>query len=237
MILLAEIDAELDVRSFHIVIDGLTDIMQQTGSLRHTNVESELLGEESCDLCDLNGMTQCILTIGGTELHTAEELHQLRIQTVYTDLEDSGVTLLTDGFVDFLLCLLHDLFDSRRVDTSIDDQLLKGDSCDLTAHRIKSGKYNRLRRIIDDQLDAGQLLQCTDITSLTADDAALHIIIRKLHDGNGRLRHLIGCATLNRIHDIVAGTLLRLFLRLIVILANHLRIVVLRVLFEGLQKL
>ena len=219
------------------MIDSLTDIMQQTGSLRHTNVESELLGEESGNLGDLNGVTQCILTIGGTELHTAEKLHQLWIQAVYTDLEDSGITLLTDGFVDFLLCLLYDLFDSRRMDTSIDDELLEGDSCDLTTHRIKSGKNNRLRRIVDDQLYAGQLLQCTDITSLTADDAALHIIIRKLHDGNGRLGHLISCTTLNRIHDIVAGTLFSLFLRLIIILANHLRIIVLCVLFEGLQKL
>lgn len=151
---------------------------------------------------------------------------------MYTNLENSSLTFLTDGFFYFLLCLLYDFFDSCRMDTAIDDQLFKGNTCYLTAYRIEAGQYDRFRRIIDDQLDTGQLLQCPDVSSFTANDSTLHFIIRQLYNRYGGLCHLVCRAALDGINDIIPANLLTLFLGLVVILADHHRIIMLRILFE-----
>src|SRR5215213_4342342 len=53
---------------------------------------------------------------------------------------------------------------------------------DFASHRIEGRDRHCLGRVVDDQVDASGLLERTDITALTPDDAALHIIRREWDD-------------------------------------------------------
>ena len=48
-------------------------------------------------------------------------------------------------------------------------------------------------------------LECADVAALAADDAALHLVVRQRHDGDGRLRGMIGRAALDGGGDDLAG--------------------------------
>ena len=55
---------------------------------------------------------------------------------------------------------------------------------DFTADRIKARQDDRFRSIINDEIDAGQRFDGTDISAFTTNDASLHLFVRKSHDGN-----------------------------------------------------
>ena len=82
----------------------------------------------------------------------------------------------------------------------------------LAAHGIESGYDHGFGRVVDDQVHAGGGLQGADVAALAADDAALHIVVGQVDDGNGGLRHVVGRAALDRQGDDVAGFLFALLL-------------------------
>ena len=45
LVLSAQVSTNLDMGALDIVVDGLTDIMQQSGSLCHTDIQSDLTGK------------------------------------------------------------------------------------------------------------------------------------------------------------------------------------------------
>ena len=85
-----------------------------------------------------------------------------------------------------------DLLDAGGVDAPVLHQLVQRAAGDLAAHGIEGGDGDRLRRVVDDQVDAGRLLQRPDVAALAADDAALHVVRGQGNDGDGRLRHVVG---------------------------------------------
>ena len=71
---------------------------------------------------------------------------------------------------------LEHLLDAVRVDPPVQHQLLQREPAHLAAHRIEARQQHRLRRVIDDQIDAGDGLEGADVATLAADDAALHLV-------------------------------------------------------------
>jgi hypothetical protein len=78
------------------------------------------------------------------------------------------------------------------VDTAVGDQLLEGEAADLAPDRVEAGQQDRFGRVVDDQVDAGDGLEGTDVAAFAADDAALHVVRGQGEDGDGRLRGLLG---------------------------------------------
>ena len=130
--------------------------MQKTCTLCHTNVHADLGCKKSAELSDLDRMFQCVLSITGTEFHLSKQFHELRMDSMDSNFERSGLTVLTHVRLHFALCFLHHLLDSCRMNTSIHNQAFQSNPCHLTADRIKTRKNNCLRGIIDDQLYASQ---------------------------------------------------------------------------------
>ena len=116
------------------------------------------------------------------------------------------------GFNDFLLNLLADfcdhLLNTCRVNTSIRNKVVQGQTADFTAHRVESTDYNCFRGVIDHDFHACSGFKGTDVAALTSNDAALHIVIINMKDGdtifNGRFR----CNTLNGLDDDALGFLI-----------------------------
>ena len=76
--------------------------------------------------------------------------------------------------------LVH-LLDPGRVDPAVGDQLLQGEPGDLAADRVEAAQQHRLGGVVDDQVDAGDLLEGADVAALAADDPALHVVAGQVH--------------------------------------------------------
>ena len=104
----------------------------------------------------------------------------------------------------------YDLFDTRRMDTTVLHQLMQRQTCYLTTYGIVGGEGDRLRRIVYDDLHTGSGFEGTDVTSLTTDDTTLHFVILDMEDRNGRFGCGLGSHTLDGLDD----DFLRLFIGL-----------------------
>ena len=125
---------------------------------------------------DLKGVLEHVLTVAGAVLEPSQELDQLGMQVVDAQLEGSGLAFALDDGVDLLLGLLDHLFDAGGMDPAVDDELFKGDPCDLSSDGVEAREDDRLGGIVYDQVYAGSGLDGPDIAALAADDAALHLV-------------------------------------------------------------
>jgi hypothetical protein len=62
--------------------------------------------------------------------------------------------------------------------------------------------------VVDDQVDAGRLLQRPDVATLAADDAALHLVRWKVDHADGVLGRVVGGDSLHGGEDDVASAIL-----------------------------
>ena len=159
-------------------------------------------------------MLECVLTVTGTETHLSEKPYELRMNSVHADLQGRGLAFLLDLRFHFALRLADHLFDPGGMDPSIYDQFLKSDPCHLAANRIKTGNNDSFGRIVNNKINACHRLESADISTLTADDPALHLITGKLHDRDRRLGNMICSAALDRAHYVFLGFLVCFFLSL-----------------------
>ena len=164
------------------MIKRLTNVMQKTCTLGCSDINANLTGKQTGKMSNLNRMLESILTIACSKLHLTKKSYKFRMNTMYTNFKCSSFTLFSHHGLNFLLSLLYHLFNSCRMDTAINNKLLKGYSCDLTAYRVKSGQNNCLRCIINNQINTCHRLKSSDISSLSTDNSALHLVIRKLNN-------------------------------------------------------
>ena len=93
------------------------------------------------------------------------------------------------------------------------DELRQRQAGDLAADGVEAAEDHRLGRVVDDQVDAGRLLEGADVAALAADDAALHLVARQVHHRDGVLRRVVGGDALHRGDDDVARLLAGCFAR------------------------
>ena len=117
--------------------------------------------------------------------------------------------------LDLGLRLVVHLLDPRRVDAAVLDQLRQRQPRDLAAEAVERREHDGVRRVVDDEVDAGQVLERADVATLAADDPALHVVGRQLDDRDGRLGRVARRDALERVGDEVARAPLRLRPRLL----------------------
>src|SRR5437588_4246026 len=197
------------VRPLDLVVDRLADVVEQTRALHRLRVVAGLRGENPRDVRDLDRVTQDVLAVRRTEVQPAKKLHQIRMQATDPDLVDGGLGRLLPDLVDLGARLRDHLLDPRRVDPAIDEQTLEGALRDLAADRVESGDDDGFRRVVDDQVDAREGLERSDVATLAADDPALHIIRGEGDDGDAVLRGVLRGIALERHGDDVARPVVR----------------------------
>ena len=143
---------------------------------------------------------------------------------------------LADDEVDLGAGLGDDLLDAPGMDAPVAHELRERDSGDLAADRIEAREHDRLGRVVDDQVDAGRLLEGADVAALAADDPALHLVVREMDDGHGVLRGVVRGDPLHRGHDDVAGLLGGLLAGAPLDRPGELHRVVLGLLADGLEE-
>ena len=220
-ILAAQIRAQLDMGPFHFMVHCLADIVEQACAFGKSDIKAEFSGDQSGQLRDLNRMLERILAVTGPEAELAEKPDKFGMDPVHADFQSRRLTFLLDLRINFFFGLFNHLFDSCRMDTSVNNQSLESNAGDFPSDGIKTGNNDRLGSIINDQVYACHGLQCTDVTAFTADDPALHLIPGQLHNRDRRLRDMICRASLDGADHDLLGPFVRFLSRFRLDLFDH----------------
>src|SRR5690606_3387795 len=102
-------------------------------------------------------------------------------------------------------------------------ELLECQAGRLATDRVEPRQDHCLRRVVDDHVDAGRLLERADVATLATDDPPLHLVRRKADDGHRALRGVVCRDALDRERDDVASLSLGVPLRVLLDLADHVR--------------
>src|SRR5205085_5266422 len=143
---------------------------------------------------------------------------------------------LEDVVLELGLRLLVHLFDAGGMDTPVLQELLERQPGDLPANAVEPREHYCSRRVIDDEVDAGQVLQRADVAPLPTDDAPLHVIGGEMDDRYCVFGCMAGGESLHANRENVAHPPLGLPLRLLLDLAKAARGVVLGVLLDLLHQ-
>ena len=91
------------------------------------------------------------------------------------------------------------------MDPAVGDELGDREAGDLAADRVEAREDDRLGGVVDDQVDAGRLLEGADVAALAADDPALHLVARQVDDRDRVLGGVVRGDALHRRDDDLAG--------------------------------
>src|SRR5207244_11569486 len=125
---------------------------------------------------DLERVLGRVLAVARPVAQAAEDLPQLLVEVAAVRLEDRLFPGLPDELLDLRLRLVVRLLDPRRMDPAVLDQLREGHLRDLAAKAVERREDDRLRRVVDDEVDPREVLERPDVPALTPDDAALHVV-------------------------------------------------------------
>src|SRR4029453_259777 len=164
---------------------------------------------------DLERVLEDVLAVARPEAQPAEDLDALLVNWTAVRLEDGLLAGVDDVLLDLRLRLVVHLLDPGGMDAAVFDQLRQGDLGNLPADPVERREHDRLRGVVDDEVDARQVLERPDVAALAADDPALYFVGGKLDERNGGLGGMVRRDALKCVRDEVAGAALRLGLGLL----------------------
>ena len=123
------------------------------------------------------------------------------MEAMDTQVDGRTFSGLDDLFFYLLGHFRNHFLDACRVNTTVLYQLVQRQTRYLAAHGVKSRESDCSRSIIYDNLHTRSSLQRTDISSLTADDTCLDVVILYMENRNGALSSRLRSHTLNGLDD------------------------------------
>ena len=121
-----------------LLIRYFTDIVEQTCTLGFLGIEAKFGSHHCTEVSSLTGMLQQVLTVRRTVFHLTDDADEFGVQTMNTEVDGGALTSLDDLVVKLLLDFGNHLLDTCGVDTAIADQLMEGQTADLTTDRIET---------------------------------------------------------------------------------------------------
>ena len=232
-----KIRADNGMRPLNLMVDRLADVMEKTSALGKRRVETELGGHDAAKLRNLLGVREDILSKGGAIAKGTKSLYDLRVKVVDPGVKGCLLAGLLNPLPHESLRLLVHLLDAGGVNAAICNQVFKSDASRLAANGLEAGEKHRLRRIVNHERNAGNLLEGANVSTLATDDAALEVIRGNVNRGYRDLTCLIGGTTLNSRGDDLASGLVRLGASTLLTLAKDLRLFANGILADAIQKL
>ena len=164
------------VRALDFVIDCLAEVVKQAGALGGNGIEAKLGGHNAAEIGDLERVVQDVLPERRAETQTTKRANELGVQVMNADIEGRLLSSLLNLLVDLLFRLGVHLLDTRRMDATVCNEVFHGDATDLATNGIEAGDGNALGGIVNQKVNAGELLEGADVSTFASDDAALKIV-------------------------------------------------------------
>ncbi len=98
------------------------------------------------------------------------------MQVVDTGIKGSLLASLAHALLNQVGSLVIHLLNAGGVNAAVGDEVLEGNTGGLTTDRVEARKNDGLRRVVDHEVDAGNLLEGPDVATLATDDTALEVI-------------------------------------------------------------
>ena len=215
-----KLGADDGMRALDVVVDCLAKVVQQAGALGGHNVQAKLGSHHAAQVRDFEGVLKHVLTKRSTVAQGTKGLDDLGMQVVNAGIEGSLLASLAHALLNQVGSLVIHLLDAGRVNAAVGDEVLEGDTGGLATDRVEARKNDGLWRVVDHEVDAGNLLEGPDVATLATDDTALEVIRGNVHGGNGDLGCVVGSAALNRQGQNLLGGLVALGANLLLGLAN-----------------
>ena len=135
---LGKLGTELGMVGLAFRCDSLADIVQQSSASCNSHIGSDLGGNHAGDDGNFSGVCKHVLAVAGSEEQSAECPDLFLAHVVDSEVEDNLVAFFGADAVDFLGNLGHYFLDSCRMDSSVLDKALEGDTCNLLADRVET---------------------------------------------------------------------------------------------------
>ena len=208
------------MRALDLVRHRLAEVVEERRPFRGLRRRLDLRRHHPCELHDFERVLEHVLAVARAVAEPAEDLHELLVEIAAVRLEDSLLAGLPDVLVELGLREVVHLLDPRRMDPAVLDQLQQRHACDLAADAVEGREDDGVRGVVDDEVDAGEVLERPDVASFPPDDAALHVVGGQLDERHSGLGRRARSDALERVRDEVAGAPLRFGRRLFLHLAN-----------------
>ena len=189
------------MRPVDLVAHRLADVVEERRPLRRLHARLELRGHDPAQVDDLERVLEDVLPVARAVAESAEDLHELLVELAAVRLEDGLLAGLADVLLELGLRLVVHLLDPGRVDPAVLDELVERHARDLAPQRVERGEDDRMRRVVDDEVDARQVLERPDVAAFPSDDPALQVVRGELDDGHRRLRGVACRDALQRVRD------------------------------------
>ena len=167
-ILAGKFHAQGNMAAFHLVIQSLADVVQQTCAAGQSLISTQFRGHQPGNITHFQAVLEHALSVGSTVFQFTKQAHQLRVNGTAVGFQYSLLALLLNGGVYLTLGLFVQLLNAGGVNAAVLDQSLQGQAGNLSAHRVKGADGDGFRRVVDDQVDAGQGLQGADVAAHAA---------------------------------------------------------------------
>ena len=154
-----QIAADDGVGAFHLVIHRLADVVQQTDPLGLFLVHPQLGCHGAAEEGHFQGVLENVLAIAGAVLEPADQVDQLGVHAVGAHVKGGLLAGLADAGLDLFRDFFDHLFNAGRVDAAVGNELLQGLPGDFPPYRIEAGENDRLRGVVDDQVNEELLLE------------------------------------------------------------------------------
>ena len=122
-----------------------------------------------------------------------------------TQVDGSTLTCLDDLVIKLLLHFLHHFLDAGRMDAAVSNELMESEATGLATDRIETADDDSLWGVIDDYLNAAGSLKGTYVAALTSENAALHLVVVDVENGNAFLNGSLSGYTLDGLNDDFLG--------------------------------
>ena len=175
------------MRAFDLVRHRLADVVQHRGALRRLHARAELRGHDPAEVHDLERVLEHVLPVARPVAQPPEHLDELLVEVTAVRLEHGLRAGLMDVVLQLRLRLVVHLLDLGRVDAPVLDQLHERQLRGLSPDAVERREDDSLRRVVDDEVDTGEVLQRPDVAALAADDPPLHVVGRQLDERHRRL--------------------------------------------------
>ncbi len=123
-VLAQKVDADLQMRAFHLAIDRLADVVHERRADGDVRVDPDFGRHDARQTRHLSGVGQHVLAVAGAVLQASHQPVNFGMQVVQPELEGDRGAFLAHRFVGLFLHLLDDFFDARRVNAAVGDQAL-----------------------------------------------------------------------------------------------------------------
>ena len=149
------------------MVYGLADVVQQSGAAGELGIQTELGSHDATEVGDFPGVLKDVLRVAGAVPEAADEPDDLFVNVVDPRdrrwrFQPASFTFCSSSFFTFSTTSSMRAGCMRPSEMS----LLEGEPGDLPPDRIESGKDDRLRRVVDDQVDTGGALPGCGCSSL-----------------------------------------------------------------------